>query len=806
MTIIWGKCIGQFVVRPVIFMPFFSFPTVALISGIISVLISVFYLALLTTRRSENTTWSYRLWALSYGLGAFVLVFQLLPYINGVSLPAANDFFYLSRVTAFWLGVMAFYRKSDIPLSFSILPVWMAAWIALAQAAGWSDLWREVPVYFGCVAMYWASAWRMWHLNQDGSNWGFYILAIMMFAHGLNTGGYPFTHQTWYSPYGFTFVALISPAIGMGLMLTALIGEQRELLNEIKAREIAEAEQRKSFSMIETLLAYSPAGISVFDGETGKCMLANQALADMAGGTVEALQRQNFREIKSWREVGLDAQAEAVLADSDTRFFETTLHTSFGKVLPLECLVSRFDVDEKPYLLFTASDVTERKKAAEHIAFLANHDALTQLPNHSLLRDSLTQAIALADRLHTQVALLQLDLDNFKTINELFGHTVGDELLKEVAQRLGECVHDANVLARQGGDEFLIMMPDLRGAVAVTSMAEKILERLAEPFFIEEHELAISVSIGVALHPEDGNTFDTLLKNADTAMYQAKQAGRNTYRFFDARMNEGTDERLQLRNNLRQALELAELELYYQPQIDLSTGNVIGAEALIRWNHAGLGMIPPGRFISIAEDSGLIVPIGNWVLREACEQAITWQRAGLPRLVVAVNLSAVQFKRGDIEQTVLSALGCSGLSPRCLELELTESMLIDDPESVLQTVRRLQALGVGVSIDDFGTGYSNLAYLKRFAVNKVKIDQSFIRDINTDPNDAAIVRAIVQMADSLGLKTIAEGVENEQQLEFLQKCGCNAVQGFYFARPMSADQFVTYCFNEHSNSRAIKTA
>ena len=442
--------------------------------------------------------------------------------------------------------------------------------------------------------------------------------------------------------------------------------------------------------------------------------------------------------------------------------------------------------------LAIAADITERKAAEQQIEILAYRDVLTGLPNRLLVQDRFEQAIASADRTKNRVALFFLDLDNFKTINDSLGHAVGDALLKEIAARLNECVRDTDTISRQGGDEFLIVVQDLPDAEAASPVLLKIMERLQDPFHADGHELSTSVSIGIALYPEDGADFDTLLKKADMAMYRAKESGRNAYRYFDEQMNVEAVDHLSMRNGLRKALERDEFVLHYQPQIDLASGAVIGAEALIRWNHPESGMIAPARFIPVAEESGLIVPIGAWVMKEACRQAMAWRRAGLPELTMAVNLSAVQFRRGDVEQTVISALEDSGFDPALLELELTESILIHNTENVLATVKRLKLLGVKLSIDDFGTGYSSLSYLKRFAVDKLKIDQSFIRDLASDPDDAAIVRAIIQMARSLNLKTIAEGVEDHEMLEHLRIFHCDEAQGYYFARPMPAEEFVRY--------------
>jgi diguanylate cyclase (GGDEF)-like protein len=433
------------------------------------------------------------------------------------------------------------------------------------------------------------------------------------------------------------------------------------------------------------------------------------------------------------------------------------------------------------------------RKVAEHqMEYLAHHDALTGLPNRVLVQDRFNQAKAYADRTTNKVALLFLDLDSFKTINDSLGHTLGDTLLKQIAARLAECVRDTDTISRQGGDEFLIVLPAIQSTDDTALVLAKLLERLREPIHVDGHELSTSVSIGVAIYPDDGPDFDTLLKKSDMAMYRAKDAGRNTYCYFDEQMNVEAVEHLALRNDLRRALERDEFVLHYQPQLDLATGRVVGAEALIRWNHPDRGLVAPGHFIPVAEESGLIIPISEWVIHEACRQTVLWRRARLPDLLMAVNLSAVQFRRGDVEKTVMNALKKSGLNPQYLELELTESTLIHESESVLATVQRLKQLGVRFSIDDFGTGYSSLSYLKRFAIDKLKIDQSFIRDLAVDPDDAAIVRAIIQMAQSLGLKTIAEGVETAEMLAPLRVFGCDEVQGYYFARPMPAKQFEQY--------------
>lgn len=443
---------------------------------------------------------------------------------------------------------------------------------------------------------------------------------------------------------------------------------------------------------------------------------------------------------------------------------------------------------KEPYRRLKA-EIAERQQAEARIEFLAYHDPLTELPNRLMVRDRFATAMARSRRSGTRVGLLFIDLDNFKNINDSLGHGVGDAMLKKVSLRLEGMIRGADTLCRLGGDEFLLMLGDLPDADAMAPVLAKVVERMQEPVTVGEHELAISVSVGAAVYPEDGDDFDMLMKKADTAMYRAKAAGRNTFRFFDPVMLKDADERLRIRNGLRQALDKGEFLLHYQPQVDLASHRVIGVEALIRWQHPQLGMVPPLRFIDVAEECGLIVPMGEWVLREACRQMAVWQRAGLGQdMVVAVNLSAMQFLRGDLEKTITAALADAGLKPGCLELELTESILIQDTENMLAVVQRLTDLGVKMSIDDFGTGYSSLSYLKRFSVDKLKIDQSFVRALAAAPEDDAIVRAIIQMARSLGLRTIAEGVESADIGALLHTLGCEEAQGYHYAKPMPAGQ------------------
>jgi len=423
---------------------------------------------------------------------------------------------------------------------------------------------------------------------------------------------------------------------------------------------------------------------------------------------------------------------------------------------------------------------------------LAHHDGLTGLPNRTLARLRAEQEITLARRNGQCTALIFLDLDNFKAINDSLGHAAGDLLLCEVAARLAGSVRASDTVSRQGGDEFLVVIGGLVGNGDVAPVAAKIIEQLTRPFRINNVEIYATCSLGIAVYPDNGADFDTLLKNADVAMYRAKDGGRNTFRFYDAEMNTSVLEALQLISGIRLALANGEFRLHYQPQFHLPSGRIVGAEALIRWRHPDLGMIPPTKFIPVAERSGLINEVGQWVLKEACRQAREWQRQGLSELVVAVNLSPVQFRRDDVEQDIINALEAAQLAPRYLELELTESLLIADSRHLTALLARLRAMGIRFAVDDFGTGYSNLGYLKRFDFERLKVDQSFVRRMNDASEDSEIVRTIIGLAHGLNLEAVAEGVENAATLHKLLGMGCEYGQGYHWSPALPPEEFLAY--------------
>src|SRR6056297_961957 len=451
--------------------------------------------------------------------------------------------------------------------------------------------------------------------------------------------------------------------------------------------------------------------------------------------------------------------------------------------------VAHFDSDwNVEYFDGAIYDITERKEAEAQVHRLAHYDALTGLPNRAMLDRRLQQAIQHARAAGQSMALLFMELEHFTTINDSLGHSLGDTLLIQVAKRLGSGLRSDDSVSRLGGDEFLVVLAHV-DAEAAASGAQRILDLFIEPFDLEGHELRVSPSIGISLFPEDASSAEVLIRNADAAMYAAKERGRANYQFFTPEMNVRARERLTLESDLRQALRSGQLSLHYQPVVRITDRAILGAEALLRWTHPEQGDIPPDRFIPVAEQSGLIVEIGDWAINEACRQLAQWMREGLPALPVAVNVSALQFWRGSLVDQVRNALDAHSLDAELLELELTESVIMRDAEIASRVISQLNGLGVRLSIDDFGTGYSSLSYLKKFSISKLKIDQSFVQDLGHDPDDAAIVSAIISMAEDLGLEVVAEGVETDDQRRLLQARGCLLAQGFLFDRPMSADHF-----------------
>ncbi|MFC1837544.1 EAL domain-containing protein [Thermodesulfobacteriota bacterium] len=484
---------------------------------------------------------------------------------------------------------------------------------------------------------------------------------------------------------------------------------------------------------------------------------------------------------------GFTVSHRDMLEDGNERIFEieaSPLLNSDGTIYGILEVIRNITED-----LSTEAQLQEHRERLYH---LAHHDALTNLPNRMLLQDRLSRMMVKAKRNNTYVAILFLDLDRFKKINETLGHDVGDKLLFEVGKRLENCVRQSDTVARLGGDEFAVLLDDLRDVKFVAVVARKILQALSKPIVVQDYELYATSSIGISLFPDDGEDEDKLLRSADTALYRAKDAGKNNYQYYTPDMNTRAFEFLLLESGLRKAIDNDELVVFYQPLLNLKDNKLIGMEALLRWKHPEKGMIAPGDFIPLAEETGLIDPIGEWVLRAACTQNKLWQDAGYPPVMVSVNMSGRQFNKKSVTDDIANILEETGLKPEFLGLEITESVIMQDVKSTISKLRQLQDMGISLSIDDFGTGHSSLSYLKLFPIDNLKIDRSFVFNITSDSTDAAIAASVILLAHSMNLKVVAEGVETREQLEVLRQQGCDHVQGFLFSKPIAADEFVPF--------------
>jgi diguanylate cyclase (GGDEF)-like protein/PAS domain S-box-containing protein len=569
--------------------------------------------------------------------------------------------------------------------------------------------------------------------------------------------------------------------------------EDREILTFVSQHVAAALDRRRaaealreSEARFRTLAETAPCAIFIYQDDGFR--YANPAAASITGYS-----RDELRELNMWglvhpdfRESVRERVLERQRGEPIPSRYEFKVERKDGEERWLDSSTSSVEFGGRPAALGIAFDVTERKRAEEQIKSLAYHDVLTGLPNRLLFNDRLNVAVAQAHRQQQRLGVLFLDLDRFKVINDSLGHSLGDRLLQAVAERLEAGVREGDTVARLGGDEFILLLPGIARTEDIAKVAEKILESLRLPFRLEGRDLFVTASIGLSLYPEDGLDGEALVKNADIAMYRAKEQGRDNYQLYTHAMNEKAVERLALESSLRKALAHGELLLHYQPLLDLSTGRVHGVEALLRWEHPESGLVYPGEFMHLAEITSLILPIGVWTLRTACAQVKRWQEEGHPHLCVAVNLSARQFQQPEIVEHVKRALRETGLSARSLDLEITESHAMQNAEATIHILRELKALGVRISIDDFGIGYSSLSYLKRLPIDTLKIDQSFVRDITSDPDDAAIATAIIALAHTLKLRVVAEGVESQQQLEFLSTRQCDRMQGFLFSRPLAA--------------------
>lgn len=556
---------------------------------------------------------------------------------------------------------------------------------------------------------------------------------------------------------------------------------------DVTQRAAAEAALKETEAQFRRMMEVAQVGIFVL--QNARLQYVNQYFLTAYGYTnEELLGRLNPSDlvIPEQREMLLD-QIQRRAAGELGHAYEVTALRKDGSTFPARVLGTPTIINGLPASVGTLVDISEQKAAERKIRELAEFDPLTGLPNRRLLRDRFTQMVAVAERENADLALIFLDLDHFKRINDSLGHSVGDDLLCAVAERLTTAIRKVDTLARLGGDEFIFALPGIQSAAAA-EVARRLLEVCATPFSVAGHDLTVTPSLGISLYPRDGKDLEALLRNADTAMYKAKELGRNAFQFYSSEMNVATLEHLLMESSLRRGLNHGEFVLHYQPLIDLQSGRISGVEALIRWQHPDLGLIMPDRFISVAEDTGLIIPLGDWVLCEACRQAMLWQAAGLPVVKMAVNVAPVQFRQSGFVEELAGALAASGLEAQDLELELTERTLMHDAEINLGTLSAIHRMGVGLALDDFGTGYSSLAYLRRFPVGKLKIDRSFVRDLVDEADDQAIASTIILMGHNLRLKVLAEGVETADQLALLRRMGCDMAQGFYFSRAVPAEQ------------------
>jgi diguanylate cyclase (GGDEF)-like protein/PAS domain S-box-containing protein len=561
----------------------------------------------------------------------------------------------------------------------------------------------------------------------------------------------------------------------------------QHVANAILRKQTAEA-LRESEERFRTLAHTAPCAIFIYQGT--RFRYANATSAALTGYELEELSRLDFVELvhPEFRDMVRERETVRQRGQAVPSRYEFKIVRKDGEERWVDFSSGSLEFGGRSAALGIAFDVTERKRAEEQIKSLAYHDALTGLPNRLLFTDRLQVAVAQAHRHGQRLAVLFLDLDRFKVINDSLGHSMGDRLLGAVAERLLASVREGDTVARLGGDEFTLLLPGLSRAMDVTRVADKILDALRQPFRLEGRELYVSASMGISVYPLDGDDAEALVKNADSAMYRAKEQGRDNFQLYAAAMNESAVERLSLESALRKALGRRELIIHYQPLLDLRRGRVQGMEALLRWRHPERGLMSPAEFIGVAEATGLILPVSAWILRTACAQARRWHQEGHTELCVAVNLSARQFQQPELVAEVKGALEETGLPARCLELEITETNAMQNAEATVHTLRELKALGVRITIDDFGIGYSSLSYLKRLPIDSLKIDQSFVRDVTTDPDDAAIAAAVIALAHTLKLQVVAEGVETEEQMAFLESHGCDRMQGFLFSQPLPPEE------------------
>ncbi|HXL73954.1 MAG TPA: EAL domain-containing protein [bacterium] len=577
------------------------------------------------------------------------------------------------------------------------------------------------------------------------------------------------------------------------LVLFKITAEMFASVIERKSNHLALKQNEEKF---KELFNNAIDGIFIYElsdgGVPGKFIEVNDMACAKLGYTRDELLNMTPLDIASPETVPEIEKTVKKLLHQSNLAYEKIHVAKNGLKIPMEINAHIFNWNKQKVVQSIARDITDRKRAEETIRRQAYYDVLTNLPNRTLFKDRLEQGMKNAHRNKQMLAVVILDLDRFKNINETLGHLLGDKLLVAVSERLLGILNENETIARFGGDEFALLLPQINKVEEATDHAQKIIELLMNPFKLNEHEIHVTTSIGLAFYPDDGTSSELLLKNAETAMYRAKDQGRNNFQLYASGMNVSAFKQLLMENSLRRALEKEEFVIYYQPQINLTTQKIIGAEALVRWQHPDLGLVFPNEFIGLAEETGLIVPIGEWIIKKVCEQSKKWQADGYEKICIGVNLSARQFQQMNLVSTIAKIIADTGLDPQCLGLEVTESIAMKNADFTIAALNEFKKMKIHLSLDDFGTGYSSLSYLKRFPLETLKIDRSFVRDITTDPNDAAIVNAVVALAHSLKLNVVAEGVETEGQLTFLKSHQCDNVQGYIFSHPLSELNFLKF--------------
>lgn len=559
----------------------------------------------------------------------------------------------------------------------------------------------------------------------------------------------------------------------------------RSYIFDVTKYKKLEANLKNNQERYKFLVQQASEGIFLVDAETKKVIDANPAYCNLLGYSLEEIQNLSLYDIVRGDRETFDAQLGQISPDRPISIAESSHQSKNGATIGVEFNLSLTeDGDDKPIFCCTTRDISERKKSEEKLQYQAFHDALTDLPNRMQFTQTLSTAIANAKRQEQLMAVMFLDLDSFKNVNDTLGHSIGDRILQNFASRLNACVREGDTIARWGGDEFTVLLPRIRSTEDTIKLAQRIFEALKKPFEIDKHQLSIKTSIGIAVYPQDGQDAETLLKNGDAALYRTKDQGRNHYQFYNPTMTSEASLLMKLETLLHQALERREFSLYYQPQVQLATGELMGMEALLRWQHPELGSVSPNKFIPLAEKTDLMIHIGKWVIKTACEQNLAWQRAGLPPIPISVNLCAREFKQPNLAEVVARIVDETGLDPQWLELEITEVTLRQNLEIAQTTLRDLQNLGIRIALDDFGTGFSSLGYLKQFAFRTLKIDQAFIRDLRGNAQERGIISAAIALGRGFNLRVVAEGVETQPQLDLLRSLQCEQGQGYWFSRPL----------------------